>query len=271
MRGMYTTGILDVMMEQGITFDGAIGVSAGACFGCNLKSHQIGRGIRYNRRFCKDPRYASFRSLFKTGDLFGADFCYHDIPFELDPFDTETYAADPMEFYVVATDVETGRPVYHRCDNGDEKDLQWFRASASMPLVSRIVEIDGRKYLDGGISDSIPLAFFQKLGYEKNVVILTQPASYRKKKNELLPAITMALRDYPEVLKTIAMRHQKYNRTLEYIAKEERLGHVFVFRPKEKLGIGHVEHDEEELERVYQIGRAAGEEQMVSLKAFLEG
>ena len=115
MRGLFTAGVIDVMMEEGIGFDGAIGVSAGAVFGSNYKSNQPGRGIRYNLRFCQDPRYSSFRSLAKTGDLFGADFCYREIPDHLDPFDREAYESSPMDFYVVATDVHTGKPVYHNC------------------------------------------------------------------------------------------------------------------------------------------------------------
>lgn len=141
MRGLFTAGVIDVMMEEGIGFDGAIGVSAGAVFGSNYKSNQPGRVIRYNLRFCQDPRYSSFRSLAKTGDLFGADFCYREIPDHLDPFDREAYESSPMDFYVVATDVHTGKPVYHNCRKGDREDLDWFRASASMPLAARIVEV----------------------------------------------------------------------------------------------------------------------------------
>ena len=182
MRGLFTAGVIDVMMEEGIGFDGAIGVSAGAVFGSNYKSNQPGRVIRYNLRFCQDPRYSSFRSLAKTGDLFGADFCYREIPDHLDPFDREAYESSPMDFYVVATDVHTGKPVYHNCRKGDREDLDWFRASASMPLAARIVEVGGYQLLDGGISDSIPLKYLESVGYDRNVVILTQPMGYEKKK-----------------------------------------------------------------------------------------
>ena len=118
MRGLFTAGVIDVMMEAGIVFDGAIGVSAGAVFGCNYKSNQPGRVLRYNLRFCKDPRYSSFRSLVTTGDLFGADFCYREIPDRLDPFDKQAYRENPMDFFVVGTDVHTGQPVYHNCLEG---------------------------------------------------------------------------------------------------------------------------------------------------------
>ena len=182
-----------------IEVDGVIGVSAGATFGCNYKSKQIGRTIRYNMKYCNDPRYCSFRSLLKTGDLYGAEFCYHTLPEQLDIFDNETYEASPMEFYMVTTDVNTGEPVYYKCDKFDHEGLEWVRASASMPLVSRIVEVGGRQMLDGGISDSIPLQYFQSIGYNKNLVILTQPRDYVKK--EKLPI--GRIEHHPERLKAV--------------------------------------------------------------------
>lgn len=136
MRGLFTAGVTDVFMENGIAFDGAVGVSAGAAFGCNYKSYQPGRAIRYNTRFCRDKRYCSIRSLITTGDMFGADFCYHEIPEKLDVFDFDTYENSAMEFYVVCTDVETGKPVYHRCDTMNSRELEWLRASASMPMAA---------------------------------------------------------------------------------------------------------------------------------------
>ena len=178
MRGMYTAGVLDVLMENEITVDGAIGVSAGACFGCNYKSRQIGRSIRYNLKYCRDPRYISIRSLLFSGDIYNAKFCYEELPVHLDPFDVEAYQKNPTEFYVVATDVNTGKAVYQRLDKGDGDDIQWIRASASMPLVSRIVKIGEQELLDGGIADSIPFEWFVANGYEKNIVVLTQPKGY---------------------------------------------------------------------------------------------
>ncbi|MCD8356076.1 MAG: patatin family protein [Clostridia bacterium] len=269
MRGLFTAGVIDVMMENNIAFDGAIGVSAGAVFGCNYKSHQIGRTFRYNTKFCKDPRYASFRSLLKTGDLYGVDFCYHQIPKTLDVFDTDTYKKSPMEFYVVCTDVETGKPVYKNCMTGDDTDILWMRASASMPMVSRIVEIDGYKLLDGGISDSIPIRKFQKLGYEKNIIVLTQPLNYVKKKNKMLPLLRIFLRRYPNIIRTMKYRHEMYNATTAYIRKLEKQGKVLVIRPKQALNIAQVEHDPEELKRVYELGRAEAVEHLENIKKFL--
>lgn len=270
MRGMFTAGVIDVMLENGITFDGAVGVSAGAVFGCNYKSGQSGRVIRYNTRYCKDPRYCSFRSLIRTGNLFGADFCYRELPEELDLFDVETYQANPMEFYVVATDVETGEAVYHRCDKGNREDLEWFRASASMPLASEIVEADGLKMLDGGISRSIPLEWFESQGYDRNVVILTQPEDYVKGKNKALPLMKVKFRKYPKLLETMADRHLIYNKEKAYVMDKVRRGEVLVIQPAEPLPIGRVEHDPEKLRAVYEIGRKAGQERLEEVRAFLD-
>lgn len=181
MRGMFTAGVIDVLMENNLYPDGAVGVSAGAAFGCNIKSHQIGRVIRYNVRFARNWRYCSWKSFFLTGDLYGAKFCYDTLPKKLDVWDTRTFASDPMAFYITATDIKTGKPLYHLCTDGGEDDLLWMRGSASMPIVSRPVDVDGCRLLDGGISDSIPLKFLEGKGYDRCVVILTQPESYRKK------------------------------------------------------------------------------------------
>ena len=269
MRGMFTAGVTDVMMEHGITYDGLVGVSAGAVFGCNYKSKQIGRTIRYNLKYCKDPRYCSVRSLLKTGDLFGTQFCYRDIPNELDPFDLETYQNNPMEFYVVATDVTTGRPVYHECPTGGGEDLDWFRASASMPLAANMVEIDGRKLLDGGISDSIPLKFAETR-YEKNVVVLTQPMGFVKEKNKALPVMRRVFKQNPRLIEVMARRHDNYNEATAYIREQERRGKVFVIRPEAPLDINRVEHDPEKIQRAYDHGRAVAEKRMAALKEFLK-
>jgi predicted patatin/cPLA2 family phospholipase len=270
MRGMFTAGVTDVMMEEGIDFDGMIGVSAGASFGCNYKSRQIGRTIRYNVRFCREPEFCSFRSLLKTGDLYGGDFCYNKLPHVLDPFDAETFEKNPMEFYVVCTDVETGKAVYHKCRTGGDEDLQWMRASASMPIASKPVELDGKKLLDGGIADSIPVRFFEHIGYEKNVIILTQPAGYVKQQQKYLPVLKVFLRDYPAVWKRLVRRHIKYNKTLKYISQLEREGKAFVVRPPVPLEIGSTEHNAKRLLDVYRIGRETAESMMSGMKAFLD-
>ena len=270
MRGMFTAGVMDVWLENGLPFDGAMGVSAGAVFGCNYKSRQAGRVIRYNVKYCREPRYCSVRSLLKTGDLYGADFCYRLLPEVLDPFDNAAYDANPMAFYAVCTDVETGQAVYHLCEKAGETSLDWFRASASMPLASRMVEIDGRKYLDGGIADSIPLKALEALGYARNVVILTQPEGFQKKPNKALPLIRRVYRKYPRLIETLSRRHEVYNETLTYVRRQEKAGAALVIRPEEKLPIGHVSHKAEELQAVYHMGRRMGEKRLDEVRGFLK-
>lgn len=270
MRGMFTAGVLDVFMENGITFPGAIGVSAGAVFGCNLKSNQPGRVIRYNTKYSRDPRYVSLRSLITTGDLYGEQFCYHELPDKLDPFDYDTFANAPMAFYVVATDVRTGKPVYHKCGTDGHKELQWLRASASMPVVSRVVHVDGHSLLDGGVADSVPLRYFESIGYQRNVVVLTQPKEYRKAKSHHAPLMKLALRKYPRLANIMARRHEEYNKTMEYIRFREETGDVLVIRPKESLGISRTERDPEKLRAVYALGRKAAEEQLEAVRTFLQ-
>ena len=271
MRGLFTCGVMDVLMENGIRFDGVAGVSAGAVFGCNFKSGQIGRPLRYNKRYCKDPRYCSLRSLVKTGDLYGADFCYRELPEVLDPFDRETFRSDPTEFYVGATDVRTGRCVYHKCADGGETDTLWLRASASMPLVSRPVSVDGLLLLDGAVTDSVPFAFMEGLGYNRNVIVLTQPEGYVKRKSAALPLIRLLLRRYPAVARAMAVRHEMYNRQMAEIKSREEAGVSFVIRPPQALGIRRTENDPDELERVYRMGRAEAEKSLAALQRFLGG
>ena len=269
MRGMFTCGVTDVFMENGITFDGAAGISAGACFGCNFKSHQPGRAIRYNKKYCADPRYSGMRSLIKTGDLYNVDFCYHVIPDSLDIFDRETFAKDPMEFYVGATDIRTGKIVYHKCTDMGETDMKWIQASASLPLVSRPVEVDGYVLMDGGIVDPIPYKYMEDIGYDRNVMILTQPADYVKKKDSTISIVRMKLKRYPQVAFAMAVRHTVYNRQMKEVAEREKDGRAFIIRPPESLGIGRRVKDPEELERVYQIGRREAEKNLPAMMEFL--
>ena len=271
MRGMFTSGVLDVLMENGIEFDGAIGVSAGATFGCNIKSRQPGRAIRYNKHFSHDWRYCSLRSLLTTGDLYGADFCYNELPKHLDLFDFDTYRSNPMEFWVVASDCETGKPVYKRLDTCNDSDLTWMRASASMPAVSRIVEIDGRKLLDGGITDSIPLAYFESIGYDRNVVVLTQPETYRKGPNRLMWLMRLILRRYPMIVKALRDRHLEYNQTTANVRQRAAQGDVLVICPDKPLGISRTEKNPDELQRVYDEGRRIATLQLDRIRQFLTG
>lgn len=270
MRGMFTAGVLDVLMEHGIVLDGAIGVSAGAVFGCNYKSHQIGRVIRYNTEYCADKRYAGFGNLLRTGNLYSEQFCYHTVPEKLDPFDEKAFRQNGMDFFVVCTDVRTGEPVYHKCRTGDAEDIRWMQASASMPLVSNIVKIGHYSLLDGGIADSIPVRFFESIGYQRNLIVLTQPKGYEKKKNKMLPAIRARYLRHPAFVEAAADRHERYNDTLAYVSMLEQAGKAFVIRPPIPLEIGSMERDPAQLRRVYDTGRAVAEIQIDKIAAFVE-
>ena len=270
MRGLFTCGVTDVFLEEGITFDAAAGISAGACLGCNFKSRQAGRAIRYNKRYSRDPRYCSLRSLIKTGDLYGVDFCYRELPEVLDPFDNKTFEENPMTFYIGATDVDTGEIRYHKCTDGGKKDLKWMQASASMPLVSNIVEADGYRMLDGGIVDPVPYRYMEELGYDRNVYILTQPKGFRKEKSSALPLIRIALRKTPKIVEAMERRHEVYNRQMAEIDEKEALGEILVIRPPESLGISRTEHDPNELERVYRTGRREAYRMLPKIRSFLK-
>ena len=270
MRGLWTAGVTDVMMEHDIRPDGLIGVSAGAAFGCNYKSRQVGRAIRYNTRFARDRRYSGLWSLLTSGDYFNANFGYHVVPFDYDVFDTKAFEENPMQFIVVCTDVLTGQAVYHDMQHVSYEELEWLRASASMPLVSKVVEVEGHKLLDGGVSDSIPLSYFENIGYDRNVVILTQPLGYRKAPSKLMPLMRLSLRRYPNMIKALDERHIMYNKQLAYVAQAEREGRCLVIRPDEKIPIGHIAHDAEQMRRVYELGRLVGERYIDKIKEFYE-
>lgn len=270
MRGLWTAGITDVMMEHGIEPDGLIGVSAGAAFGCNYKSRQIGRAIRYNTRFAKDPRYSGVRSLLRSGDYFNAEFGYHIVPKQYDIFDDDAFNQNPMEFIVVCTDVETGKPVYKPLTKVTSDTYDWIRASASMPLMSRVIELEGRKLLDGGVGDSIPLEYFESMGYDRNLVILTQPIGYQKKHLKLMPLIRMTLRKYPNMIKAMNERHIMYNKELAYVEQAEKEGRCLVIRPDAKIPIGHISHNPDEMRNVHEMGRSVGERYIERIKDFYQ-
>lgn len=269
MRGMYTAGVLDVLMEQGIEADGVIGVSAGAVFGCNYKSRQIGRAIRYNTAYCRDRRYGDVRSLLKSGDIYEEEFCYRELPDKLDPFDWETYRSNPVEFYVTCTDVETGRAVYHKCTGGRE-DLRWMQASASMPFVSKVVTIGEKRLLDGGISDSIPVNWFRSIGYNRNLVVLTRPEGFRKKPPKGLLLLKQMIRQYPAVALAMKTRHIRYNQTLDQLREQEKEGLALVLRPSRSIKVSKLERHPEKLKALYALGRQDAERRLEEIRRFLE-
>lgn len=266
-RGIYAAGVLDAFMEHELTFDGVIGVSAGAIHACSYLSNQKGRSLRYYMKYCNDPRFMSVRSWLTTGDIVGAEFCYHELPDKLDIYDHEAFLENETPFYVTCTNVETGEAEYIQLTDM-RKQIEYLRASASLPYVSRIVELDGTKYLDGASSDSIPVEAFQKMGYQKNVLILTRDAAYRKKPSfRLLPKLIY--RKYPKFAEVLLNRFIDYNKTTKKILQLEEEGKVFAIRPKESLNIGRMEKDAENVKRVYETGYADAIKQMEELKKWL--
>lgn len=267
MRGIYTAGVLDVFAENGLHFDGVLGVSAGALHGCSFVSGQKGRSIRYYKKYRNDWRFMSFQSLIRTGDIVGRKFCYHDIPERLDPYDYEAFHKSGTDFYVGCSNLETGKPEYLQVtDMLGQVDL--LRASASMPYVSRVVHYQGKKLLDGGCTDSIPVTAFRKMGYSRTVVVLTRHKGYEKKPEKTEMARVFYAR-YPRFVQALSQRHVVYNRTLREIERLEEAGEIFVIRPSEELKIGRLEDDLDIIQSVYDIGRKDACARVEQLKEWL--
>ena len=269
MRGLFTAGILDVLMENNVTFDGVVGVSAGATFGCNFISHQIGRTLRYNMSQRKNPKYMGIRSLIKTGDYVGGEYAYHVLPTKLDVFDFEAFEKNPTEFHIVTTNVKTGEAIYHRLDKIDYTGMEWLRASASMPIISKPVVIGDYEMLDGGIADSIPLRYFESEGFTKNIVILTQPKGFKKKLTKLMPVFKATMRKYPAIIEGMSRRHLMYNRELEYISQQQMAGKCLVICPSDTLPIGRTSLNAKKMQHVYDMGRKAGEDNLEAIRKFI--
>lgn len=267
-RGMYTCGVIDVFMENGICFDEVVGVSAGAAFGCNIKSKQIGRALRYNKRFCRDSRYSGLKSFIKTGDLYNKEFAYGIVPTILDPFDTKTFRENPLKFTVVCTDIHTGNPIYHEIQNGDATDIEWIRASASIPIVSKPVKLDGYELLDGGVSDSIPVNWMLERS-DKTVIVLTRDKSYHKEPMKYIHLLKKAFKEYPNLQKALENRYIVYNKTLDEIEQLEREGKVFVIRPSKPIACAMIEKDPDHLQEIYDIGRRDALHYLEDLKKYL--
>lgn len=254
-RGIYTAGVLDTFAENKISFDGVMGVSAGCVHGASFLSGQIGRSIRYTTKYCDNSNYMGIGSLITTGNFFNEKFCYYDLPETLDPFDNDSFDKNQTQFFAVCTDVKTGSAIYHECETLKGEKIKWLQASASMPLVSKIIKIEDNLLLDGGIADSIPIKKMQELGFEKNIVILTQEAGYRKNPNSLLPIIKLVYKKYPKLIEAIENRHIIYNQQLEFLAEQEKLGNVIIIRPSEKPTASRTEKDKEKILETYNLGK----------------
>ena len=267
MRGIYTAGVLDIFLEHGIHFDSVMGVSAGAIHGCSFVSGQKGRSIRYYRKYVSDKRFMSFHNLLRTGDLVDEQFCYHEIPEKLDIYDYEAFGKADVKFYAVSTNLETGRAEYIQIEEM-KRDIDAVRASASMPFVSKIVEFNGMKLLDGGCSDSIPVIASRKLGNKKNVVVLTRHDGYEKKPTKIAPA-KVIYGKYPKFIQALADRHIVYNQTLKFIKEKQAEGEIFVIQPEIPLTIGRMSHDLNEIQATYDQGRKDALAKIEDLKKWM--
>lgn len=269
MKGIYTAGVLDFFLDKGIEFSSCYGVSAGACHLCSFLSKQRGRAYDISVDYLDDPNYCSVSSLLRTGDLFGVKMCYDDIPNRLNPYDYKAFDSYRGRAFAVVTNIVTGQPEYLRLRDM-HKDIAAVRASASLPLVSRKVEIGGKLYLDGGLSDSVPILRSILDGNRKNVVVLTKEVGYRREPSKHLELIRIRYAKYPKIYELMKNRHVAYNRMLDYLDAQEENGQAFVIRPQKKSGVGRVEKDKEKLRLLYEEGYREAGENYGRLMAYLE-
>ena len=271
LRGLYTAGILDALYENNINIDCIIGVSAGALFGVNYFSCQPKRGFNYNLKYCNDKRYISVRSLLLTGNVVNKRFAYYKVSEKLFPFDQETFIKTNKPYYAVATNIETGKPEYIKIEKPLDQ-MEALRATSAMPLLSRIVKYDGKKYLDGAVGDSVPVKKAMELGYNKIVVVLTQPKEYRKEElsEKQIKKVSKRYKKYPNFIEASIKRPSEYNKTLENIDKLEEKKEIFVYRPKTSIDINPVKKTPKDLEDAYNLGYEDGINRLNDLKKFLK-
>jgi predicted patatin/cPLA2 family phospholipase len=270
MRGVYTAGVLEFFMDKNLFFPYVIGVSAGACNAASYLSRQKERNKRINIGFMGHPRYLSYRNLFRKRQLFDMDFIFNEIPAQHVPFDFDTYFSATERFVIVATDVETGEPVYFDKEGTQEEALAMLRASSSLPFVAPIVELRGKKLLDGGISDPIPLRKAQQDGCEKSVLVLTRNLGYRKSKSKFGWMAKNAYKQYPKLVEKMLTRYEIYNETLQYIEQQEKEGKIFVIRPTEPLQVGRIEKNPQKLAALYNQGYKDADRVYGEMMEFLE-
>ena len=255
LRGLYTAGVLDYLYEKKLNIDCIIGVSAGALFGVNYFSNQPGRGLRYNLKYCNDKRYMSVRSLLLTGNIVNKNFAYYKVSNELDPFDNDTFKKNKKDFYAVVTNTSTGLAEYIKITSPLDQ-MEELRATSAMPLLSRMIKLNGNRYLDGAVTDSIPVMKALEMGYDKIVVVLTQPLEYRKldfsQKN--MKRIMKRYRNHPNLVKALFNRADMYNNTLDKIIELEKDKKIFVIRPSKSVEIDYIKKKKEDLQNVYDIG-----------------
>lgn len=269
MRGMYTAGVLDTFLENNIHIDGIIGVSAGALFGINYCSKQIGRSLRYNKKYINDKThtYMGIKSLIKTGNIVNKEFAFYEIPFKLDVFDEKEFKKSKTDFYATITNVKTGKPEYVKIED-TEKQIEVFRATGAMPFVSQMVEIDNELYLDGALGDSIPIEEARRMGYDRIIVVLTRPLNYKKKKPlEILAKIKY--KEYPNLIEAINTRYLKYNETIDKIIDSENKKEIIVIRPTKDLKIKRIERNVDKLQAMYDLGVSDCKKSLPKIKKFI--
>lgn len=271
MRGAYTAGVLDAFHDEGFKFGGYAGTSAGATHLCNYLSEQRERNLRLDTIHSKDPRYMSLGNWLRTGNYFDLEFCYHTVPEVIDPFDYDTFrrSAEASEFFVAASNVETGGAEHFRVRDL-RTDMDAIRASSSLALVSSLVEYDGKKMFDGNTADSIPFEFMDSIGYKKQVVITTRPMGYTKSPNSLLFLYKLVYRKYPNFIKAVGNRYKRYNNCLKTLAAWEKEGKTFVLRPTVNMKISRVEKDTAKLQALYALGLKDARDRMEDLRKWLK-
>lgn len=268
MRSMFTAGVLDTFMDEGLFFDTTIGVSAGALVGYNYVAGQRGRCAYLNLKYCCDWRALTLRSFVQTGNAYGREFNFDLIPNEFDPFPYDAYRASKMRLIAVSSNLDTGEADYHELTDPKE-DIPYLISSSSMPLVSQIVEIDGKKLVDGGTCDSIPITYSLITGAKKHVVVCTHPADYVRKPEKLMPLIRKKYDDYPHFIERSQNRHVDYNRAKRALVRMHEAGLAFLICPEKPVEVSNMERDQEKLLDLYEQGVAVANACLPQLKAYL--
>lgn len=255
MRGVFTCGVLDNLMDRGIDFPYAIGVSAGACNGLSYVSHQRGRARFSNIDLLEKYRYIGFRHLLTKRNIMDFDLLFHKFPTEIVPYDYEAYEANAIRFEMVTTDCTTGKACYLHEPHSPERIIDIVKASSSLPFVTPISYVDGRPMLDGGIADSIPVRRAMECGYDNLCLILTRNSGYRKSggKSWVPPLV---YRRYPALREAIASRNNRYNDDIELVERLESEGRMLVIRPEKPISVGRMERDISKLVDLYDEGYA---------------
>lgn len=267
MRALFTAGVLDAFLEKSLCIDTMVSVSAGALFGVNYVSQQKGRAVRYNIKFAGDKRYMSLRNWFKTGNVLDKKFAYYDLPMKLDVFDEKKFSESNINFYIVLTNIETGKAEYILIKDVFDQ-MEYLRATSALPFASKIIKIDGKKYLDGGITDPVPIDYCKKMGCDKLIVVLTRPKG-KYKEDKLNWLFKIVYKKYPKLVERLVNMQNDYKKTLKKIIELEDKGEIFVIRPDEVLDIGRLETNKEKIKEIYNKGLEKGRKEIEKLEKYL--